>query len=268
MAILADFTFDAYPFIIMAGVILALVIIDFYFRKKNLKKGMSTDYEILFTVAAGFGFIFAILFQNLYDFIEKGDKYQWTWAMTFFGGLIGGVVTFLIGQRLFLHKKYKNSMVPVSIICGGAIPLTHAIGRIACTIDGCCYGKVIEEGSPFYWMGIEFATTPGVKVYPTQLWEAIFLLILSTILIVVAFKKDTLITLPIYCIAYGIFRFLIEFVRGDHRGSFIPGLTPSQFWALLLLVGGVIYLAILIKNKKIYLKDWDIDYNTEVKEAK
>lgn len=258
-----EFHFDFYPLIVFVGVVLALLVVDIYFKKKKLKKGMSTDYEILLVASSGIGFVFAILFQNLYDFIELGADYHWTWAMTFFGGFVGGVTTFFIGQRLFLHKKYKNSMVPASIIFGGGIPLAHSIGRFACTIDGCCYGKTIPVDSPFYWMGIEFSTTPGVKVYPTQLWEAIFLLILAAILITVAFKKDSLLTLPIYFMSYGFFRFMIEFVRGDHRGSFIPGITPSQFWALLLLLIGMVYFVLLLRSKKTHLSDWDVDYQKE-----
>ena len=252
----ADFTFDIYPIIVAIGVLLALFVFDQYFKKAHIKKGISTDYEILFVVSAAIGFIFAILFQNLYDFIKDPSSYKWTWAMTFFGGFVGGVATFFIGQRLFIHKKHPYSMVPTTIIAGGGIPLAHGIGRIACTLDGCCYGAVIPEDSPFYWMGIEFRTKPGVKVYPTQLMEAIFLLILAAILITLAFKKNSLLTLPIYCISYGIFRFLIEFLRGDKRGAFIPGLTPSQFWALLLLATGIVYLILVIHSKKTHLEDY------------
>ena len=54
----------------------------------------------------------------------------------------------------------------------------------------------------------------------------------------------------IYLLSYGIFRFLIEFLRGDHRGIFIPGISPSQFWAILFFLGGVVYLILLLVQKK------------------
>jgi prolipoprotein diacylglyceryltransferase len=65
----------------------------------------------------------------------------------------------------------------------------------------------------------------------------------------------------IYLIVYGILRFLIEFVRGDDRGSFIPGLTPSQFWAIIMIVMGILFMfimPIIIKKYNI-----DFDYNPE-----
>lgn len=260
----ADFTFDIYPIIVAVGVVIALVIFDLFFRKKNLKKGMATDFEILFTISAAIGVVFAILFQNLYDFIEDPSHYEWTWAMTFFGGLVGGVGTFFAGYFLFLRKKYPTALAPVTLIAGGCVPFAHGIGRIACTMDGCCYGMTLTEDNPFYWIGVVFRTTEGRVVVPTQLFEAVFLLSLSAILIYIAFKKETLLTMPTYMISYGIWRFLIEFLRDDHRGNFIPGITPSQFWAIALFIGGVVYLILLLRSKKTHMRDYELPYNEKV----
>ena len=258
MTLTSTSVFDPYAIFVAVGVFLALFFLDLFFRKNHLKKGMSTDYEILFVIAIAIGFVSAILFQNLYDLIENPSTYAWTWAMTFFGGLIGGLASFFLGWFLFLRKKYPASMAAVTTIAGAGIPLAHGIGRIGCTVDGCCYGKAIPTDSPFYWMGMTFPETNGVKVYPTQLFEAIFLILLAGILYYFAFRKKTTLTLPIYFISYGVFRFCIEFLRGDHRGSFIPGITPSQFWAIFLFIIGVIYLILLIVKKKIHLSDWNI----------
>jgi phosphatidylglycerol---prolipoprotein diacylglyceryl transferase len=256
--VLTDFVFDPYPIIVAVGVVLALVLLDAFFKKNHIKKGMSTDYEILFVIAIAIGFVFAILFQNFYDFLENPSTYTWTWAMTFFGGFIGGFASFFLGWFLFLRKKYPSSMAAVTTIAGGCVPLAHGIGRIGCTVDGCCYGIAIPTDSPFYWMGMTFPSTNGVKVVPTQLIEAIFLILLSCILLFFAFKKKTLLTLPIYFVCYGVFRFSIEFLRGDHRGSLVPGLSPSQFWALLLFLFGIVYIVILCIKKKTNLSSWNI----------
>ena len=40
-------------------------------------------------------------------------------------------------------------------------------------------------------------------------------------------------------IVYAIWRFIIEYFRADDRGSFIPGLSPSQFWSIIMVIGGV-----------------------------
>ena len=100
------------------------------------------------------------------------------------------------------------------------------------------------------WMGVTF---PGMseKVYPTNLMEAIFLFILAGELIFLALKIDFEYNFVDYLISYGIFRFLIEYLRGDHRGSFVPGISPSQFWSLGLIAIGIgMGIYIYITNKK------------------
>ena len=45
--------------------------------------------------------------------------------------------------------------------------------------------------------------------------------------------------MSVYLIAYGIFRFLNEYLRGDHRGELVGNISPSQFWSLAMIVLGV-----------------------------
>jgi phosphatidylglycerol:prolipoprotein diacylglycerol transferase len=60
-----------------------------------------------------------------------------------------------------------------------------------------------------------------------------------------------------YLIGYGIFRILVEFIRGDDRGSFLPFITtqyntfptPSQYLSLLMVALGVYSIYRLKKNK-------------------
>ena len=45
--------------------------------------------------------------------------------------------------------------------------------------------------------------------------------------------------MSLYLICYGIFRFSIEYLRGDHRGELVGGVSPSQFWSILMVFIGV-----------------------------
>ena len=238
-----------YPLLIGLGLISALILLEIFFRKCHLKKGTATDYELYITLSAMFGIVSAALFQNLYNFIENPSDYHFTWAMTFFGGLVGGVLCFFFLYFVFLRKKRPNSLPYLFCIAGGAIPLAHGFGRIGCFLAGCCYGKSVSSDSMWYWMAMKFVTTED-KVIPTNLIEAVFLFLLASILLYFAFSKKSRLTLPLYCICYGIFRFLIEFLRGDDRGDFVMGISPSQFWAIVLFLIGVVYLSYLILGKK------------------
>ncbi|MBQ2405320.1 MAG: prolipoprotein diacylglyceryl transferase [Lachnospiraceae bacterium] len=60
-------------------------------------------------------------------------------------------------------------------------------------------------------------------------------------------KKDFMHNLSLYLISYGIFRYFLEYLRGDNRGELIGLITPSQFWSLLMILLGII-LIFVIKN--------------------
>ena len=124
------------------------------------------------------------------------------------------------------------------------IPAGHCLGRVGCFLGGCCFGKptdsafgvVFPEGSdPYGFYG------GAIAVHPTQLYEAAFLLALFFVLFF-WLKKDAL---PFYCILYGAWRFGIEFLRADDRGSlFGLPLSPSQVISVALFILGGVLLAV------------------------
>ena len=79
------------------------------------------------------------------------------------------------------------------------------------------------------------------KRLPTQLFEAIFLALLFVALVYMLVGKKSLYTPSVYLIGYGVWRFVIEYVRDDgERGSSgISWLTPSQLTAIVLVLVGV-----------------------------
>jgi phosphatidylglycerol:prolipoprotein diacylglycerol transferase len=235
-----------YPILIILGVVMCFVYLRIYYKSIQAKKGLLTSIEINACIAVAVGVLFSLLFQNLYDYIENPSGYVWSWDMTWFGGLIGGVGSFLIGYYAVIRKQYgKETMRDLLIIAPAAITVAHGFGRIGCFLNGCCYGLPTDS-----WIGIKFTTTE-TKVYPTNLMEAIFLLLLSVLLLLLALRKHGRFNFAIYMLSYGAWRFGIEYLRGDDRGAFIPGLTPSQFWSILLFLGGIAYLIIeILKARK------------------
>ena len=87
-----------------------------------------------------------------------------------------------------------------------------------------------------------------LPVHPTQLYEALFLLILFLVLVkLISFSIRT----AVYLCSYGSFRFVLEFLRGDDRGILIKGadLHPAQFISVLCIVIGFIML-VMIKTRR------------------
>ncbi len=233
--------FDSYSMMLLIGIIFAFLFVELFGKKKEAPRILISEVEITGVVAIIAGLIGAVLMQNLYDFIEKANEYIWTWAMTFYGGLLFGVPVFLLLYFLWIRKRRGPCMTSFILpLAPSCIAIAQAFGRVGCFLAGCCYGK--ETSS---WIGVAF---PGMdhKVIPTNLLEAVFLFLLVGVLLWIGFSKVEKWGFPVYLIAYGAWRFVIEFYRGDHRGNFIPGLSPSQFWSIVLFVLGLSYIAFLI----------------------
>lgn len=232
---------------ILLGVITATVIFFIYLGKNGVEKKSFLDLAIVIVATVGVGIVFAILFENMYEAIKasiNGQTPHWTWAMTFYGGLVGGVATFILMYRFYYLRHNPPIFKKILVIAPACIAIGHGFGRIGCFLSGCCYGI---SGTPF---DIEF---PGIgKHLPTQLIEMTFLFILGALLLVFAFKHYTNYTFVIYMFAYAIFRFIIEFFRGDERGQ-LAGLSPSQYWCILLFLGA--FLLIYLYKKKVFVKD-------------
>ncbi len=115
----------------------------------------------------------------------------------------------------------------------------HCCGRIGCFFAGCCYGKPTDGP-----LGIVFPDLPeagifhnGQAVLPTQLIEAIMLLLLAIVLICLGKHQFF-----IYAYVYPVFRIVIEFFRDDNRGSFVGVLSPSQFVSVLIVAFITVYI--------------------------
>lgn len=157
----------------------------------------------------------------------------------FYGGLIGATLGLYITCKLKHLEFFDYSDVYVTIL-----PLGQAIGRIGCFFNGCCYGKV------YYGLFAISYPVNGqmVKVFPTWFIEATFCFCLFLYFQFVYSGKKSGIRTAIYLIAYSIYRFIIEYFRGDEIRGVIGGLSSSQYLSVLLLITGLIILSRSRKN--------------------
>ena len=232
--------FDTYSIMLFIGVLLCLLLYRHYAKSNNINSKYTYDILLLGCISVFTGLIFASLFQLLFDLLKENSTNQ-LFSMTFYGGLVGGVICFLLGYFLIIKKRYKeaNFSNDILTIAPACITLAHGIGRIGCFLAGCCYG--IETDS---FLGVKFPHLDH-NVYPTQLYEAFFLLLLTFVLYILAMKLHCKYNLCIYLFSYGVFRFLLEFIRGDDRGAFFLSLSPSQLFsiiAIIVSIGLFIYL--------------------------
>lgn len=237
--------FYMYGLMIAVGILACFGVLFYYGKKKKVEEKFIDFifYNAIFAIA--FGFLAAALFQATYNYIQNPDEgFDLKGGITFIGGLIGGVISFLTGYFIF-RKRYKTRLYEVLSMAPCAILIAHAFGRVGCFFAGCCYGKPTDS-----FLGVKFPDL-DVPVHPTQLYEAAFLFILFAVCFYLLMKKDFKHNLSVYLICYGIFRFCIEFLRADNRGTFIGSISPSQFWSILMVVAGVgVYFLVEYLYKK------------------
>lgn len=222
-----------YGVMIAVGLLAAFGVLFFYGKKMGLDESFLdfVFYDAIAAVVLGFGS--AALFQAIYDYIENpANGFHISGSITFIGGLIGGAAAFLILYALF-RKKLKNRLLDCISMLPCCILIAHGFGRIGCFFAGCCYGKETD-----CFLGVKFPNLPK-PVHPTQLYEAAFLFLMFGLCSYLLLKKKFRHNMSVYLVSYGLFRFLIEFIRDDHRGALVGGISPSQFWSLLMIAAGI-----------------------------
>lgn len=250
----------AYGICIAVGLLACIAVFYYYTKKKGVPEKWQDYVFFVAIVAIAVGFLFAKLYQALYDYIENPSAgFDFYGAgMTVMGGIIGGVAGFLLvyfpvgniyfkGKEKGMHVKYFNEVLRVAPLC---VLVAHAFGRLGCLMSGCCHGAYLGEE---YVFGGIYMRAPDLGLWgyyvPTQLYESLFLFVTFGVLSWLYFKKDCNITVQIYLIAYGVWRIIIEIFRTDARGAMVLGLAPSQWQSIVFIVGGIALLVFYILKK-------------------
>jgi len=166
--------------------------------------------------------------------------YFWQGGFVLYGGLIGGVLGGCLAARFF--KEPIVQWIDVA-----AIPLLVgiSIGRVGCLAGGCCYGQPTDS----FW-GMVFthplSSAPlHQSLYPTQLFEIVFC---ASMALILWFwfprpprKQGTM--FAIAALSYAIFRFLVEFIRGDQeRGVYgSAAISTSQIISIVVVLGVLLF---------------------------
>jgi phosphatidylglycerol:prolipoprotein diacylglycerol transferase len=161
-----------------------------------------------------------------------------------------------------VEPRKDISILALLDILGPAMALAHAFGRVSCFMQGCCFGRPAPQGFPF---AVCFPPGSGAAarypsllssgsepVYPVQLFESAGNILMCAALLLLLRKRKYAGTVGgVYLILYGVMRFLIEFMRGDHTDS-ILGLTPSQFIAVAVAIpaGVIIFCTARSRGRK------------------
>ena len=225
---------NSYGLCVSIGLVLCFLVGRHYAKVKSMNREFAIFLEGNGYVAVVMGFVFGVLGQSLFIYLKDPSKgFHLTSSMTAITGLAGGAGVFIIGYFVYGRRRYGPRFIEVLPIAPACMVIAHACGRLGCFSAGCCYGQPTTS-----WLGLRFPHLDHAVV-PTQLIEAGFLFLLFALLYHLAVRRDFKQTFVVYMVGYGLFRFCIEFIRGDERGALIGSLSPSQTLSLLLVAGSV-----------------------------
>ena len=164
-----------------------------------------------------------LLAEGWLDWNEPDRWRRLATGKTILGALLGGYAAVELAKKLLGYRSATGDWFALSAP-GGII-----LGRIGCLLHGCCPGQVCER----HWYTVN--DVEGVARWPAVALEIIFNLIAIGALFIL--RRRQILSgqhFHLYLIAYGLFRFVHEFMRATPRV-----LGPFSGYALAaLLVAG------------------------------
>jgi phosphatidylglycerol:prolipoprotein diacylglycerol transferase len=218
------------------GIFIALAIIwIILWLVWRVRRGANLSYETVFT-AAVVGIPSGIVLARLLHVIDLWDYYSQNpgqiiggGGLTAYGAVLGAALGIWIYSRFSkLNFGYFADLVAPAVI------LAQAVGRVGCTINGCCYGTLTSLPWGIIYTHPDSLAPRMVATHPTTVYELIYNLIVFGILLKLRgrFKPDGSLFL-IYLSLYSLWRLATDFLRVGT--PFLFGLHQAQVIAIIVL---------------------------------
>ncbi|MNM40423.1 Prolipoprotein diacylglyceryl transferase [compost metagenome] len=189
-----------------------------------------------------------VLFYN-FDLFLADPTYLfkiWTGGMSFHGGLIG-VITAMIW---FAHKT-KRHFFTVADFVAPLIPFGLGVGRIGNFMNGELWGRVTDVP----W-AIIFPEAGPEPRHPSQLYQFALEGVVLFIILNLFWRKHP----PrgaisgMFLLFYGLFRFLVEFVRqpDSQLGLYFQEISMGQILSTPMIIIGALMIWVAYKRPQLF----------------
>ena len=170
----------------------------------------------------------------------------WHGGLVFYGGFIGAVVV-----ALWYIRRQGLPLLKTLDIFAPSIAFGQFVARIGCFSAGCCYGKICDLPWAVTFTHPESLAPKGVPLHPTQLYISLNNLLIFLVLTgIKRIKNYEGQVFCIYVLLYGVTRYILEYFRGDERGTVLNGMfSTSQFIGLIMAVIAIVMMFILRRRR-------------------
>lgn len=247
-----------YSYGVMLGtsMILAWYVVMWLGEREGWERETLANAFIVTAITAIVGARLLYVATNAQEFDSIGDLFALRrGGLVAYGGFLGG----FFGALAYLRHKGR-SLLSFADVVAPTLALGLALTRVGCYLYGCDFGAPLGEGAPSWLVDLgtfphwaddagspawshhvaeydlDFASPHSLPVHPTQIYESLagFALLGATLVAwrVRSFRGQVLLVLTMM---YGVWRFLIEYVRDDPERGFAFGFSTSQLVSLALV---------------------------------
>jgi len=241
--LIATPSFTLYTFgLLLASAYLAAF---WWLTREGRREGLNVDAltSLGFWAIAGaiVGAKALMIVRDLPDYLAApSGLFSWS-VLSSAGDFYGGFIGALIAAAMFFWRDSRLPFWRTADVCGPAIALGQAIGRVGCFMAGDDYGRPTHVAWAVTFSDPDAARIGGaplgVALHPVQLYESIVCAVLFVVLLRLKrrtrFDGEVILS---YTVLYAVVRFILEFFRGDADRGFLFGglLSTSQLIAALL----------------------------------
>ena len=217
-------------------VIIAIVFLTIWSAHFAKKAGYSSDFVFRAALwAIPFGIIGAKVVHvvdSLGYYVTRPGEILNPAGLAIFGAILGGILGLWIYCRV-----QRRPFAPLADTIAPGIIFAQAIGRVGCTINGCCHGKPTTLPWAVTWTHPNTYAPLGVAIHPTQVYELLWDLLVFAVLwwLLRGRLKSPGSLFAAYLALYSLGSFLIRFLRGDVN-NFAGMLNEGQIISLAVFV--------------------------------
>lgn len=241
-------TIHTYGVFIAAAFLLGINLAARRGAKEGIDSQKILDLCFYILIAAIIGARILYVITEYQEYLEHPFKIFkiWEGGLVFYGGYLLG-----IAAVIYFLQTHDLPLWKTADILAPYIALGQSIGRWGCFFAGCCHGKPSNLPWAITFTNPKSLAILNTPLHPTQIYHSLANFFIFLILLWRRpFKKFEGELIWTYTLLYALGRFIIEFFRGDERGSILGGiLSTSQAIGIILFIGSLIMLYRLRKQR-------------------